>query len=466
MAIFPPLDTAKRALLTQEAALGVVGNNIANVNTPGYSRQVVDLQADPTIVAGGVRIGSGVHIASIRQVVDPLLLRRQLRAAADGGQQGAVSDSLSELTNIANDLTDPSLTSLIGGFFDAADALARNPAGLPERQGLLGAASALAGELNRRSDAIATLQRSADDKLVTLAGQANDDLAKIAALNRTIVATEVGGQPANDLRDRRQAALNDLSSLIGVSTLDEPGGSVAVVAADGTTLVSGATVVHGITTRAAGTGLDGLTLHEAGLTGPGGSFLSVPRAVASGALAGLAAVRDGDLVTASSNLDTFATTLRDAVNAVQTDPAAVDLNGLGTTASPLFSGTGAGDLAVALGDPTRIGAGLSTAPGDNQNALRLADLRSAPQAALANVTFGGYEAAEVSRIGESAAQSSTIAGASQALAQHLEQQRLSLSGVNLNEELTNMLQYQHAFQAAAQVINVSNQVLDSLLQII
>jgi flagellar hook-associated protein 1 FlgK len=466
MAIFPALDTAKRALLAQEAALAAVGHNIANVNTPGYTRQVPDLAADPTIESGGVLIGSGVHVRTVRQVLDPLLARRRLGAEADRGQQTALRDQLASLAAIANDLAGPSLTSALGDFFDAADALARNPAGLPERETFLGRATALAGELNRRGGAVAALQRAIDDRLVEVAAQANDDLTTIAELNRAIVAAEVEGQPANDLRDQRQAALGRLAARIGTRTIEEPDGAITVTASNGAVLVTGATVVSGITTQVSGPGLDGFPLHEVGLAGPGGGFVSAPAAFATGELAGLAAARDGAVVTASGNLDTLALTLRDAVNALQTDPLAVDLDGLGTTAAPIFSGSGAKTLAVALADPRRIGAALSTQPGDNQNALRLADLRGAPQAALGNVTFGGYVAGEIARIGEDAAQARDVAGASELLAKQLEDQHLAIAGVNLNEELTNLLKYQHAFQAAAQLINVSNQVLDELIQIV
>src|SRR5262249_41194468 len=215
-----------------------------------------------------------------------------------------------------------------------------------------------------------------------------------------------------------------------------------------------------------GTGLDGLQLHQLGLLGPGGGFLSVPSAFTTGQLAGLTSARDGALVTASNNLDTLAVNLRDAVNTVQTDPLAVDLDGGATTASPLFAGTGAGNLTVAITDPRKIGAALSTQPGDNPNALRLADLRTAPQAGLGSLTFGGYVAGELSRIGEEASQAKDVATAAGLVNQNIQEQQQSVSGVNLNEELTNLIKFQHAFQASAQLINVGNQILDDLMHMI
>src|SRR5438093_12498243 len=203
MAISPLLGIARRALLANETALGVVGNNIANVNTPGYTRQLPDLESDPSIVTPqGVLVGTGVHVSAVRQVLDPLLEKRLIGAETDRRQQGAVRDQLSALASVLNELDQPSLGDAVNGFFDAADALARNPSGTAERETLLGRAGALADELQRRSAGVATLQRGADDAYVAATTRANDALGRIADLNRAITAAEAGGQRANDLRAR------------------------------------------------------------------------------------------------------------------------------------------------------------------------------------------------------------------------------------------------------------------------
>src|SRR5690349_17158198 len=163
MAISPAFSIAQRALLANESALGVVGNDIANVNTPGFTRQVPEFTSDIPIAFNGVLVGSGAHIQTVRQILDPLLDRRLLASQTDLGQQSALRDQLTALAGIANDLNDASLTSSLGAFFDAADALGRNPAGLAERQTLLGAATTLAAGLNQRHADIAALQRATDD---------------------------------------------------------------------------------------------------------------------------------------------------------------------------------------------------------------------------------------------------------------------------------------------------------------
>ena len=472
MAISPLLGIAQRALLASETALGVVGNNIANVNTPGYTRQIPDLESDPSIVTlQGVLVGTGVHVAAVRQVVDPLLERRLIGAETDRRQQGAVRDQLSALASVLNELDQPSLGDAVNGFFDAADALARNPSGTAERETLLGRAGALADELQRRSAGVATLQRGADDAYVAATTRANDALGRIADLNRAITAAEAGGERANDLRDRRRTALTDLAGVIGIQTVETKDGAVTVSAANGAVLVDGGGVVHDIALREGGVGLDGQALHEAGLADATGAFIAAPAAFASGELAALAGVRDGDLVAASSDLDTFASTLVTEVNRIQTNggAGAVDLDGGSTATVPLFGGTDAKTITVLLTGPDagrRIGAALSTEPGDNQNALALADLRTQTQAALGQSTFSGYLAGVTGEVGEGAARARDAAQASEALQQQLQNQRDSVSGVNLNEELTNLLRYQRAFQASAEAMNVANQILDELMSVI
>src|SRR5436305_941683 len=327
MAISSLLGIAQRALLASETALGVVGNNIANVNTPGYTRQVPDLESDPSsATAQGVLVGTGVHVAAVRQVLDPLLEKRLIGAETERRQQGAVRDQLSALASVLNELDQPSLGDAVDGFFAAADALARNPGGAAERETLLGQARTLADQLQQRSAAVAALQRGADDAYVAATTRANDALGRIADLNRAITAAEAGGERANDLRDRRRTALTDLARAIG--------------------------------------------------------------------------------------------------------------------------------------------AALSTDPGDNQNALNLADLRTRTQAALGKATFSGYLADLTGAVGEGAARARDTAQASEALQQQLQNQRDSFSGVNLNEELSNLLRYQRAFQASAEAMNVANQILDELMSVI
>src|SRR5581483_1532975 len=371
MAIDLTLNIAARALTVDQAALGVIGNNIANVNTPGYTRQVPVLSAASEQGGGTFHLDGGVLLQSVQQILDPFV---------------------SQL----DDLGDSSLTTLLGNFFAAASAVANQPQDTAARQGLLGAASALANELNRRSALVAQLQQHVDDQIVGDATQANDDLAQIAQLNADIARETAQGGQANGLRDQRRQVLADLAQKIGITTQEDPTtGEVTVASTAGPVLVAGGTVVNGIATQADPSNpntLGGNTLHQVLLQTPSGALVDVPAVFASGEIGGLLEVRDNNLLTASQNLDALASALATAVNAVQTQAGAVDLNGNPTTGVPLFSGTTASTLAVAITDPSKIAAALSNQPGDNQNALAPADLATTAQPTLGNRTFSGYAA--------------------------------------------------------------------------
>lgn len=467
MALLPALDIGRSGLLAAEMGLNVAGNNIANVNTPGYSRQRVALGAiEPYADGTGALIGRGVRVRSIEQVVDPLLDRRLRSLISDQRQSASRSDQLERLAGVLSDIDEPSLAGAVGAFFDAADAVARNPNGGAERETLLGAARSVAAELNRRNTGLGQLQRGADDRLVALVREGNDALQRIADLNVSIADAESTGQSANSLRDERETALKDLAQTLGIGVTEYPNGTVRVAAENGVVLVDAGVVTRQLTTQTSGNGIDGLPLHEAGVADANGNLLAVPGLFRRGEIAALLDVRDGDIPEAQANLDTLASSLASAVNAVQQDVSAVDQDGGSTVAVPFFTGTTAAAIAVAITDPRRIAAARSAQPGDNQNALALADLRTTAQSALGDTTFQGYLAAEQARLGQDAAQAEDIARASALLSEQVQAQRDAVSGVNLNEEMTNLLKAQRAFQAAARVISVADNVLGELMGLV
>jgi flagellar hook-associated protein 1 len=457
MGLNPALDIARRALTAHEAALGVIANNIANANTPGYTRQQPELAADvATRTGNGLLVGRGVHIAQIRRVIDPLIEKRLVHAESEHAGASARHDELKRLSAALSDLDDPSLSQLTDKFFDATDALARNPDGLAERESVLGAARALTAEFVRRRDSAATLQRTVDDRFVDYVGLGNDALHRVAKLNETILTREAGGSQANDLRDQRSQAVSTIAQQLGISVREAEN--------DGTVLVEGGRVLHELVVTAGPLGADGVPMHSVAFTGPGSVVISRPEAFTEGHLGQLAQVRDGDIQGAITALDTVAASFVTRVNAIQT--AGFDLDRVATTAQPLFSGTNAGSIAVAITDPRKLAAGTTAEPGDNRNALRLSDLRVERLSELNGASYAGFYAREQVRIGELTRSAGDTARASELVTSSLVTERNELSGVNLNEELVNLLRFQRAFQAAAQIVNVGNATLDELLNLV
>jgi flagellar hook-associated protein 1 FlgK len=183
-----------------------------------------------------------------------------------------------------------------------------------------------------------------------------------------------------------------------------------------------------------------------------------------GTIGTLLNLRDGTLADDAAALDLLATSLRDSVNAVQTNALGRDLDGNVGTA--FFSGTGAADFEVTLDDPRGIAAARGTNLADNANALALVSVAQQIFPALGGATLGDYFGSLHARVGQEARRADTAATIEENVAAGLEAQRDAVSGVSLDEEFTNLIRFQRGFQAAAQLINVSNVLLDDLIGLI
>jgi flagellar hook-associated protein 1 len=462
MGLLPLLDIARSGLLAHEFSLSVIGHNIANVHTPGYTRQRAVLAEVQGMGPLGFPVGRGVRVAGIEQLLDGFLERRRFAVGTEASGTAARRDALAGLAALYDEIANPTLVPALNGFFDAAEALQRNPSGLAERGTLLAAARAMASGLVGRAEALAAEQRELDGEVGGLVGRANAAIERLAALNAEIANASVAGPgAANALRDERARVLDALAAIVPVVATEAADGSLTV-SVGGSVAVQGANVVGRLATSTGPAGLDGQPLSAVGFAGGG----STGALLADGELGAILGVRDGDLVQAATNLNAFAQAFASAVNAVQTAAAARDLDGNATAGTPLFTGTSAATIAVAITDPRRIAAARSTAPGDNQNALALAALRDAGHAALGGATFVGWLGGEQARIAGAAGDADAAARSAAFFAGELAMQRDAVSGVSLEEELARLVEVQHAFQASAKLVSVADELLDDLLQMV
>lgn len=459
MAIFPPLTIAREALLAHQRSLQVTGHNIANVDTPGYSRQRAVLRAVPP---AGSDIGSGVRMVGLDRIVDRFIEQRRLGSASDFGAAATTRDLLARLEGYFP-VNEGGVGTALQEFFAAANTLATNPESQAVRADLLAAGESLALQVRGAADAISTLQREVDQRLGQEVQDTNAVLQRIASLNREVVAGDAAGASTSDLRDARQEALRELAGTIEINVVEQGDGSVSVFAGVGTALVLGTTPAVLAVRPDGALGLDGTPLSRVGLGGGTGSFIQLAGTL-GGTLGALLTLRDQTLVDNGADLDLFATTLRDAVNAVQTDAAGRDLDGL--VGAAFFGGTGAGDLTVALADARGIAAAQSANPGDNANALALVAIQHQALPALAGQTLEDYFGSFHASIGAQARSANDQAVIHHEVDALLEAQRDGVSGVSLEEEFTDLIRVQRAFQAAAQLISVANTMLDDLLGVV
>ena len=456
MAIFDVLNIGRSGLLAQQRALKTNGDNIANVNTPGYTRQRTIMTSVPE--SGGY----GVQVTGVEQVVDEFLetrLQGQTSTSAETSTRRDVLDAVQSLFPVG----DTSIGSALQAFFASANQVATSPEDVSARTDLLNRAEALATQIRGAAQGLAATQRENDGRLASGVSDANGLLGTIAQLNQGIVQTEANGGDANALRDQRRQALGQLAGLLGVRTTEQADGSVDVATTSGVSLVSGADAKTLAGKPSATLGLDGNALTDIGVVAPDGSLIPLG-SNPGGELGARLALRDGDLPGTASDLDLLATTLRDSVNAVQTNAAGRDLDGL--VGSALFAGTGASDLSVALTDPRGIAAAQSTVSGDNSNALALVAVGSATQGALSGSTLGDYFGTVQTKVGVAARAADDSATVQDNLLASVTAQRDAVSGVTLEDEFTDLIRFQRGFQASAQLITVGDQLLQDVLAMV
>jgi flagellar hook-associated protein 1 FlgK len=469
LGLFGTLNLAARSLQTQMTGVEVAGQNLANVNTAGYSRQRVDIKTSPDVTTAIGPEGTGANAVAIQQIVNTLLNRQIQGQQSVGGywnaQQGALQSaetnlneflngtgSSSSTTASADSTTSSGLSSQLSGLFSAFQSLATSPTSMTARQAVINQAQNLAATFNQVDSQLTTLGDALNTSVNSDVGSANKLLSDIASLNSEISYAEFSGGTANNLLDAREQDLENLSHLVNIQTSTGTGNSVNV-SVGGQTLVAGNQVLDSLQTFDAGSGR--LLVQ----TATGG----VPLTLTGGSIQGTIDARDGALATLQGNVNSLAASLVTQVNAIHRSGYSLT----GSSNANFFNGTGSGTITVnqSLADNAALiqTSGSATATGNNTVALALAQLASATQAGLNNQTFGDAYTQTVAGLGN-ALQTANDQMANQTVVTNmLQTQRSSVSGVNIDEEMTNLMGFQRAYQASAQLVTTVDQMLQTVI---
>jgi flagellar hook-associated protein 1 FlgK len=450
---FSGLSTALSALTAQRRGLDVTGQNIANANTEGYSRQRVDLRSVggssvPAIYSTSHGAGGGVAVADVIRLRDAFLDARERTEHAGNAYLGNEQQVYGQIERL---LTEPSDTGLQAQLADAWSSwhdVANRPGDLAARSALLQQAQTVAGSLNNVHEAFGGLWSAARDQLDALAGDVNTTAAAIADLNQAVVRAEASGLPANELADHRDQLVLHLADLTGATALRRDNGSVDILLA-GSALVSGANARRLVPSGARR--LDDQALDPAALSwADNGTPVTVP----SGQIASTMQTLGVTVPRYSDALDAVAARLITTVNAQHA--AGYTLNG--GQGGAFYSGSTAADIAVVITDPAELAA--SSTPGANLDGGNAAAL-----AALATAA-GGADIGYRQLVADLGVKTQTVnqrASIQAALADAAGAAVASYSGVSLDEEMTNMLSYQRAYEAAARVMSTLDGALDTLI---
>jgi len=460
--LFGSMSIALQSLLTQQGALGVVANNIANANTPGYSREVAVLEEDSPIFLGNVLVGTGVSMAKVESVRDDVLNLRIQQETAEQCSLSSYLDSMNQVEAVFNETQGVGLQSSLSDFFNSFTALAADPNNSSLRQAVITAGQNLADEFNQSSQSLSTIRQGLDQSVVQTVAQINQLSSQIADLDQQIQALASSGQDAGALEDRRDEALQNLSQLVDTSVVTSDDGTLSVTTTNGTLLVQGNQSESLSAVLDAQTGMHGVISQGTDITG----------AITGGKLKGYIDARDTDIPEMQSGLDKLAASLISSVNEQQNK--GTDLTGSGAGGSDFFvpftpsisgSNTGAAaSMTVALTDPNQIAASSDGTEGSGGNATALANLQY--QAIVSGETPADYYSNLVFELGNSISNASAQQDAVNLVLQQLNNQQSSISGVSLDEEASNLILYQRAYEASARVMSVVDQLTSDTINMV
>jgi len=455
--LFSGLEIGKRALATHQLWLNTIGHNVANVNTPGYTRQRVNITSTLPEPHSAGPVGSGVHAMDIRNVRD-LFLNQQYRLERKNlGQWEAMEKTMTQIEAMFNEPNDNSLSDLMNQFWNAWEDLTQfgQTESASARIALIEKANLMTSGFHRLANNLKDLKYSVNKDVELLVDNINSIAYEISILNNKIAREEGGGDNANDLRDRRDNLIDELSQYVDVNTIDLKNGAT-MVQIGSMILVDDQSLVP-LTTKP--TTVDGVRVHRIYWENSDNMVTNL-----NGKLKGLVETRDEVLVDYMGKLNEMAESLVAEVNTLHRAGYGLD----GTTGHDFFAGvfTSAEKIKVNFvveQDINLISASQSGAIGDNANALAIANLRDSLILNNGRATLSEFYNALISRVGVETSKSIQFREDYTLMVEQIENSRQSVQGVSLDEEMTQMIKFQHAFDAAARVITTMDQALEQVM---
>ena len=474
---------ARSALITHQTALQTISQNIANAETPGYSRQEALLVANTPVMMPYGMVGTGVHVQNIMRKRD-LLLDESYRASA--GQAGGSElrhTILSQMEGIFGEPSDAGMTSALDQFWGAWSDLAANPGNSSSRAVVQQRGRQVAQLFNDYDTQLTQQRTSTLDRLNNTVSQINTLAGQVAELNGQIMSSESGGNMANDLRDQRDRVLDQLSQIAGTRVINQANGTVSV-------LIGNSTLVDSTSARPVSI--------QAEIPNPMPAVTpadipvrirlgSSPDRLAplGGELKSLVEIVNTDIPQLRGRLDAMASALAAEVNTAHSagyvfngntipGTAAGNFFDAGTVTNPVRASTIRLDSAVAA-DASKIAvSGDPNAPTDNAAAKALSALRTtdatvsytSPSGATETGSFLGFFRGAMTQLGVSIKSAEDDATIYRTLADQGEARRQSVSGVSTDEELVNMMKVQQSYTAATKLIKTADEMLQTLISLI
>lgn len=447
------LAIASQSLQAQELELQVTNNNIANANTAGYTRETVSLSEAAPSQDGSVIVGNGVDIDGVTSVRDQLLALQIQQQTSEQSSAEAQVNALNQIQALFPS-SGASLSSSLSTFFTSLNALSTNPSSTPARQTAIQSAQALVGQFNTISAGLTGPASGLNSTVASDVSQINQLTAQAATLNQELGQQGSEGQNSGPIGDQLSQVESQLAALTNITVTHSNQGD-SITTGNGTPLVLGSQS-YSLSTATNASG-NTQVLDQSGN--------DITSTISSGDLGGTIQVRDTDIPSLLNSLDTLANQFATAFNAAQA--SGYDQNGNAGSALFTIPTTVAGSAAaisLATTDPTAIAASSDGSSGSNGNVANLTALQTSALASGQSAT--AQSANLVYQIGSLTQTATTNSTSIQQSLTALNNQQGSISGVSVDEESADLIQYQQAYEASAKVISTIQSLFQTTIDMV
>jgi flagellar hook-associated protein 1 FlgK len=451
--LFGIINIGLSALLAHRQALDVRSHNLANVDTPGYSRQDAVLGANPPLPPAGTaeaivggQFGSGVNIVGVRRARESFLDLQARICESALGKWSSAAGSLREVESVLSPMPGEDMSALLDEFWNAWESVANHPEDVSLRYVLLETATTVADTFRDYVERLQSMSLTIDTGVKTRVQEVNTLTTQIAEYNRQITVARAEQRFPNDLYDSRDLLLDRLAELTGAMPVNSEEGQL-IVYLDGRPLIQGGSA-HQLSVT---------------VTGIVTSYDAAEVQITSGEISGLLEARNVAIPSYLNELDLIAGTLVTEVNALH--QTGFDLDDV-TGRDFFVAGTAAADIAVdpAIAADVRAIAAASAiaSPGDGSVAVQIANLRSTP--VIAGRTINEVAQSLLALVGNDIATCQNGIDAQQFALDQIRRQQQSISGVSIDEELTYLSLSQRAYEAAARIITTADEMLAVVIE--
>lgn len=456
-------DIARSGIMTSERSLFVTGQNISNVNTPGYTRQQAMIKATNPYQVGNFQIGSGSDIQEIRQIRMSFLDNIYRNETQLENYHKTRLDGYQDVEAILGDPMEPGLQDVLNNYWDGYQELAKSPESLTVRALVKQRTTAFIDNVNHIGEQINRLHNDINTEVGLRINEVNNLGSQVAKLNFEIMKEEGTGDHANDLRDQREAAIDRLSQLVKIDIHERGETQVDIT-------IGGQTLVYGKDTEKLCVDQDYDTVNNLYVTDVKWEFDQSQAKVGGGIIQGLIDNRDKTLVDNRNKLNTFVSTLTQQINSLQN--SGFDNDGLAgadifVRKNPL-GGYVMGNITLnpALSDLNKfVASAQPNNVGDNVVANQIIKLRQQQLFTVNGVPANAndYYRSIIYDLGTKSYETNQVYTNQTKLAESADNQRKAVSGVSMDEEMSNMLKFQFAYGAATKVLSSMDEMIESLI---